>query len=153
MPSTVESESATPTQASGALALGAYSLDSEQIPQGREVKPQIMSGLIIAGLGITALGFAGRYALKYGKVASKQFTQTIGSLPEGTFSKYYRGGFEPKMSKREAGLILGVSPSASKLKVKQAHKRIMLLNHPDRGGSPYMAAKINEAKDYFDKTK
>ena len=25
-----------------------------------------------------------------------------------TFSKYYRGGFEPKMTKREAGLILGV---------------------------------------------
>lgn len=68
-------------------------------------------------------------------------------------SKYYRGGFEPKMSKREASLILGVSPSASKLKVKDAHKKIMLLNHPDRGGSPYLAAKINEAKDLMDSQK
>lgn len=68
-------------------------------------------------------------------------------------SKYYRGGFEPKMSKREAALILGVSPSASKQKVKDAHKKIMLLNHPDRNGSPYLAAKINEAKDLMDNQK
>lgn len=32
-------------------------------------------------------------------------------------SKYYKGGFEPKMNKREAALILGVSPVASKNKV------------------------------------
>ena len=66
-------------------------------------------------------------------------------------SKYYKGGFEAKMSRREASLILGVSQSASSKRIKDAHKRIMLLNHPDRGGSPYIAAKINEAKDLLDK--
>ena len=55
------------------------------------------------------------------------------------------------MSRREAALILGVSPSAQSKKIKDAHKRIMLLNHPDRGGSPYIAAKINEAKDLIEK--
>ncbi|XP_005090141.1 mitochondrial import inner membrane translocase subunit TIM14 [Aplysia californica] len=122
-------------------------------PQGREVKPRMATGLILAGLGIAVLGFGGRYALRAGKMASQTLNQTLGQLPEGAFSKYYRGGFESKMSKREAGLVLGVSPSASRTKIKEAHKRVMLLNHPDRGGSPYLAAKINEAKDYFDKAK
>ncbi|KFV15611.1 DnaJ subfamily C member 15, partial [Tauraco erythrolophus] len=67
-------------------------------------------------------------------------------------SLYYEGGFEQKMSRREAGLILGVSPSAGKAKIRTAHRRIIILNHPGKDGSPSVATKINEAKDMLEST-
>ncbi|XP_022232182.1 mitochondrial import inner membrane translocase subunit TIM14 [Drosophila obscura] len=116
------------------------------------------SSIILAGLGVAAVGFAGKHMLRRMPQMTTAFNEALKNLPKFdaesmAASKYYKGGFDPKMNKREAALILGVNPSASKLKIKDAHKKIMLLNHPDRGGSPYLAAKINEAKDFMDNTK
>lgn len=60
---------------------------------------------------------------------------------------FYDGGFRKRMTKREAALILGVRQGASKDRVQKAHRNMMVQNHPDRGGSPYLSAKVNEAKE------
>lgn len=58
-----------------------------------------------------------------------------------------QGGFLQEMNKREAAQILGTRESAGEDRVREAHLRIMKANHPDLGGSSYLAEKVNEAKD------
>jgi hypothetical protein len=50
------------------------------------------------------------------------------------------------MSRAEALRVLGLSGDPDQAAVAEAHRRLMLTNHPDRGGSDYLAAMINEAK-------
>ncbi len=51
------------------------------------------------------------------------------------------------MNKDEALAILGLKSGATADEIKSAHKRLLKDFHPDKGGSDYLAAKINAAKD------
>jgi DnaJ-like protein len=66
------------------------------------------------------------------------------------------GGAAPKrpvagssgpMSRAEAYEVLGLKPGASAAEIRAAHLRLMRGAHPDTGGSDWLAARINQARD------
>lgn len=103
-----------------------------------------MTTPLLVGLGVAG----GALALKFGMENAKQLGRLNwrGMIPKKT---NYPGGFKSPMDRKEAALILGVGTRASKKEIQEVHRNLMRANHPDLGGSPYLSAKINEAKDHL----
>ena len=105
----------------------------------RDMHPLVIG--VGAACGLLAVGYAADAVIKW--------QEKRAALPkESAFGKrFYKGAFEPKMTRREAALILGVRESASRERIREAHRRVLMLNHPDTGGSTLLATKINQAKE------
>ncbi|KAF9525638.1 hypothetical protein CPB83DRAFT_859091 [Crepidotus variabilis] len=101
-----------------------------------------MATAVIVGVTAVTAAILGRSLVRQGLFVGR-----------GAAQEWVKGGFRAKMDRKEAIQILGLkdTPKLGK-QLKDAHRQIMLANHPDRGGSPYLASKINEAKDLLEKT-
>ena len=55
--------------------------------------------------------------------------------------------YNQKMSLNESYKLLGIDENASKEVIIKSHKELIRKLHPDKGGSSYLSAKVNEARD------
>ena len=95
--------------------------------------------LILTGRGGIALG-----ALTlFGPLLYQRWQAARGGRIGGTAPPRSSG----PMSRQEAYDVLGLRPGASRTDIREAHRRLMRGAHPDTGGSDWLAARINQARD------
>jgi DnaJ domain len=106
-----------------------------------------LSGLF-ATLGILA-AFTARMLpqlLRYAPYLERLWQEYAASKQQSSHYQGGKGGFKGVMTHEEAYEVLGLKPGATEQDIISAHRKLMQKNHPDRGGSDYLATKINMAK-------
>lgn len=99
----------------------------------------------LLGVGIAFLLRLMPALLHYAPQLHRLWSEFKGSKQNASQQQGYRSG-SGKMSVEEAYEVLGLQIGASEQEIIAAHRRLMQKIHPDRGGSDYLAAKINLAK-------
>ncbi len=100
----------------------------------------LLALLLLSGRGATALA-----ALPFLLPLALSWWREHGSPQAGLRSRPAPAG--PRMSRAEALQVLGLQEGATEAEIRAAWLRLMQAAHPDRGGSDWLAAKLNQARD------
>lgn len=84
--------------------------------------------------------------LRYAPYLHRLWLEFINAKQQSSGRQGDRPSSKGAMTKEEAFEVLGLKPGASEQEIIAAHRKLMQKIHPDRGGSDYLAAKINLAK-------
>jgi DnaJ family protein C protein 19 len=116
--------------------------------------------LVIGGVALVATGkLAGLFAILAGlspwigrAMRLHQLWNTIRRMsghgqPAGEAASPPSPPANTSMTPEQAYEVLGVKPGASSDEIREAHRRLMRSNHPDAGGSTWIAARLNQARD------
>ena len=135
------------------LARGYTGANPRSLARGFRLSGGVLLALLTVALAVTGrVGYAfftgaGAWFLLFG--TTPPWLRTFGSTGPGPGQG--RGSSGPPrsgaMSRAEALTVLGLEEGASDEEIRAAHRRLIQQTHPDKGGTNYLAAKINEAKD------
>jgi DnaJ-domain-containing protein 1 len=124
------------------LSLQASESDSEK----RRVEHVLTGALVVAG-SVYMLTKAGMPWVAAGMILLYSAARRLGNRERSGRNETRGDGSRPLMSREEAYQVLGLEPGASPERIRDEYKRLMKKMHPDQGGTNYLAARINEAKD------
>lgn len=111
------------------------------------------SGRIGLGLaaGIGAVALLGADAAQFARSLKAQLYSRLpggAEHPQGDPNPR-RGPVDVVMTEQEALEVLGLQPGAGADEITRAHRALLQKLHPDKGGTDWLAARINGAKDFL----
>jgi DnaJ-like protein len=139
------------------LARGYLGTSARTLASGMRFSGGLILALITLALALTGrIGFAfitasGAWYLLFGSAPPWQGPYGASGGPGRQQGNRQSGNGSPpqaqSMSRAEALKVLGLEEGATEEQIRATHRRLIQQTHPDKGGTNYLAAKINEAKD------